>query len=213
MAKIWKSSESRQNFFCNLRWRWLFRKFSGVRNQWKWKFSWEIMQIASLSIIFARLFKLLKLRKAVVTYLLRLFIFDRLHCVFSDVQSKAFSDRLLCWSLSSDGHQMKSGKTSNSSFLFHRSGKRFSNEAILFHAFLAITLCSNIMIRCVAWFLTICEQHSNWILLTKKSSVNGRTGLPAISLWSLCLSQPYENNATCVLTSFVVFASLSSTCL
>ena len=135
------------------------------------------------------------------------------HYVFNctTVQSKVFSDRLLCWSLSSDGHQMKSGKTSNSSFLFHRSGKRFSNEAILFHAFLAITLCSNIMIRCVAWFLTICEQHSNWILLTNKSSVNGRTGLPAISLWSLCLSQPYENNATCVLTSSVVFASLSST--
>ena len=67
------------------------------------------------------------------------------------------------------------------------SGKRFSNEAILFHAFLAITLCSKIMTRCVAWFLTICEQHANWILLTNKSSVNGR-GPSLLSAFDLSVS-------------------------
>ena len=183
MAKIWKSSESWLNFFCNLRWRWLFRKFSDVRNQWKWMFSWEILQIASLSIIFAKLFKLLGLRKAVVTYLLRLFILDRqIHCALMCHPnfSVAYFSSDIRW-------RVGRHYVFNSSFLFHRSGKRFSNEAILFHAFLAITLCSNIMIRCVAWFLTICEQHSNWILLTNKSSVNGR-GPSLLSAFDLSVS-------------------------
>ena len=107
------------------------------------------------------------------------------------------TDKYICFNVSSKllccllfiWHKMKSGRhyVFNSSFFFDRSGKRFSNEAILFHAFLAIILFSNIMIRSVAWFLTICEQHANWILLTNKSSVNGR-GPSLLSAFDLSVS-------------------------
>ena len=107
------------------------------------------------------------------------------------------TDKYICFNVSSKllccllfiWHQMKSGKTLcfQLFIFFDRSGKRFSNEAILFHAFLAITLCSKIMTRCVAWFLTICEQHANWILLTNKSSVNGR-GPSLLSAFDLSVS-------------------------